>query len=102
MTNKEAKFPNVKCKNCGWIHFQVSKSYVMDWLEGWKKFWPTLTEEGKSNYGLSDGPPGPEEYTKCQRCGGNYKNFTDATEKDLARIYGSTVSGVLDRNEDLD
>ncbi len=99
--NKEASFPNVRCNNCGWIHFQVTKQYVLDWMEDWKKFWPTLDQKGKENYGLPDGPPGFEEYTKCRRCGGSHENFSDASQKDMERIYGSTVSGILDRNEKL-
>lgn len=89
----------VTCIQCKWIHFQVSKVYVSKWQEEWKVFWLTLDEEGRDMFDLPHGPPGPEEYLHCHRCNGSYKNFIDAKEDEMP--FGSTIGGILNRNEDL-
>lgn len=89
---------NVTCLNCGWVHFSVSKDYVNNWQEEWKKYWPTLDKEGREMFGLPDGPPGPEEeYYKCFFCRGSYKNFRDSKLNDCPD--GCTIQPILDRNE---
>jgi hypothetical protein len=65
----EASMPLVECPKCHWVHFAVSKDYIEEWQDGWNKYWPTLDEEGRAMFGLPDGPPGPEGYYQCFRCG---------------------------------
>lgn len=95
----------VICCNCGWVHFAIDNKHISDWKVEWDKFWPTLDDAGKDMYGLLDGPPTPEEYYQCFRCGGDYKNMRDLTLEDKFGD-GHTVQGILgrqyERNKDWD
>lgn len=90
----------VACKKCGWIHFAVSLPYVQNWEDEWVTYWATLDDEGKDMFGVQSGPPKKdEEYLKCFRCRGPYKNFRDAKDDEIP--IGSTIQGILDRSEDV-
>jgi protein-arginine kinase activator protein McsA len=90
---------SVICNNCNWVHFEVSAEYVRQWQIQWIIFWNESTPETRSNYGCPDKPPGPEEYLVCHRCNGNYRNFRDATNDEIERVYGSTINPILNRKE---
>lgn len=94
MTNN---FVFVTCKDCGWVHKQVSMKYVQNWKKEWDEFWPTLNEEGKESYGLQKGPPSISTYLHCFFCSGSYKNFRDALDDDCP--IGCTIQPILGRNE---
>lgn len=88
---------SVECNKCGWVHFEVTADYVRKWLKDWEAFWPTLSDEGKGNYGLPEGPPSVVEYLRCGTCGNNYKDFKDSTRV----LNGQTIGGILSRDEEL-
>lgn len=95
----------VICTNCKWIHFKVNNDLISEWKKTWDRFWPTLDKQGRDSYGLPNGPPTPEEYYVCFRCGIDYKNMRDVTDKDVIR-EGSTIQPILGReyekNKDWD
>jgi hypothetical protein len=101
---------NVICQNkfldkehCGWIHFKVDLPYVLNWEADWNIYWETLDERGRDMFGCVLRPPRIEDnYLTCNRCGGSYKNFRDATDEEYDKIYGSTISGILDRTVDFE
>ena len=91
---------SVKCKKCGWIHFSVSLEYCKAWEKDWEVFWATLEERGRDAYGCLSGPPKIEDtYLTCHCCGGSYKDFTEATEEDRDKVYGSTINPILEREK---
>ena len=92
------EFDYVVCNNCNSVHFEVSHKYVKDWLEDWEAFWPTLDQVGKDAYGLPDEPPTTASYYVCHRCGGSHLNFRDSTPEELAKIFGSTINPILERD----
>lgn len=89
----------VICKNCSWIHFEVDNAHISAWKVTWDKFWPTLDQDGRESYGLLDGPPTPESYYECFRCGGSYKNMRPLTPEDRTR-EGSTLQPILRRDQE--
>ena len=84
------------------IHFEFSLDYCKNWENEWEIYFKTLDDKGKESFGLKDSPPKIEtEYLNCRFCGKSYKNFRDATDAEIDKIYGSTVNPILNRNEDL-
>lgn len=96
------------CNKCNWIHFEVDNAHISAWKIMWDKFWPSLDEEGRSSYGLPNGPPGPEAYYFCFRCGENYKNTRELSleESNKANLNGHTIQPLLgsqyEKNTDWD
>jgi ribosomal protein L37E len=90
----------VLCKACGWVHFNVSKQYVLDWENHWKVIWNGMSDSDKADFGCEKSPPKVKDvYINCSRCGGSYKNFRDAKKEELP--LGSTIVGILNRQEDI-
>lgn len=89
---------SVVCEHCNWVHFEVDVAHIKNWQITWNEFWPTLDEQGKEAYGLPNGPPTPEDYFKCFRCGGHYKDMRDAKDGDIK--LGSTIQSILRRDEE--
>jgi hypothetical protein len=90
----------VKCKDCGWIHFQVSAKYVHDWMREWVEFWIS-SPDSREAFGCKNHPPSPEQYLKCFRCGNEYKDFSKATKEELLKCTGSTLQPILGRREKI-
>jgi hypothetical protein len=87
---------HVICNSCGWVHFEVSVEYVLDWQDAWIDHWLKLNERDRDNYGTKDRPPSyKQEYLCCNRCAGSYTNFRDATAEEVP--YGSTIGGIMTR-----
>lgn len=84
----------IECNRCGWVYFGVSEQYVTEWLEDWAKYWPTLDQQSRENFGLPNGPPNDSEYRACGRCGNKHLEKFFKTKKDL---YGSTIGPILDK-----
>lgn len=89
----------VICKKCSWVHFEVDNDHISHWKVTWDKFWPTLDQSGRESYGLPDGPPTPESYYQCFRCGGDYKNMRELTEADKF-LDGNTIQPILRRDQE--
>lgn len=88
------KNKEVICLHCGWVHFEVSLEYVLDWQDSWIDYWLSLDERGRRLYGCKDRPPSyKQEYLKCQRCGNSHKNFRKAKKKEIP--FGSTIGPIL-------
>lgn len=91
----------VSCNKCGWVHFEVSAKYVHDWMRDWVEFWIKSTPETRGNYGCAKGPPAPNEYLGCHRCGETYKNFSETSEEKMKAVYGCTIGPILIRSQDI-
>lgn len=89
------------CKNCGYVHFVVTASYVYTWMREWVEFWIKSNFETRENYGMQKGPPTPDSYCKCFYCGNSYKNFKKTPKKKLIALYGSTIQPILHKDENL-
>lgn len=90
----------VHCNNCRWTHFSVSLEYVKNWESEWKSHCTTWSEKVLENFGIKDRvpPSAKSAYGECSRCGGSYRNFSDGS---TLITQGSTISPILDRDEDL-
>lgn len=82
----------LECPQCGWVHVGVSEVFVKGWEEDWKRFWPTLNQEGREAFNLSDGPPTREGYLKCFNCGNRELSSFFPTNKNLD---GYTIQPIL-------
>jgi protein-arginine kinase activator protein McsA len=80
----------VKCLNCKWVHFERTLKEVETEVESFNTYFETLDKKSKSHF---SGPNSLENYTKCFRCGANYKNFIDAEKGDVP--MGSTIQPIL-------
>lgn len=98
----------VTCKNCGWVHFEVTKAYVLEYTARWVKYVKSLTAKERSNfYGLTAKKFNAKSYekeclsgyTKCRLCAGSHKNFKRAKKGDCP--HGCTISPILAKGEDL-
>lgn len=90
--NKKA----VACKKCGWIHFEVSLEYVLDWQDGWIDFWIRSSKEDMSMFGCEERPPSyKSEFLSCSRCGNSHKNFISIKKKEIP--IGVTIGPILQR-----
>lgn len=89
----------VTCKKCGWVHFEVSKTYVRQWCVDWNKLFKTKPKEWLEQYGVTDSPPSPDVYYHCFLCGGGYTNFRDSVPGDAPD--GCTLQPILKRTAKL-
>jgi len=87
----------VTCKQCGWVHFQVSSQYIDKWEADWKIFWAKSSQETREAYGCPNEPPKRDGYYKCFFCGGDYTNFRDFKAGDCPE--GCTIQPILSRME---
>lgn len=85
---------SVTCEKCGWVHFQMSKQECHDSVDSFNKFYETLSPVERGNYGRKSSI---DIYTKCHRCGNDYKNFRDTLPDDCPD--GCTIGPIMDRNE---
>jgi len=84
----------VICCSCGWVHFEVSLEYVLDWQDTWIDHWLKFSEETRESYGIKDRPPSyKQEFLNCHRCGESHKNFRKAKKKETP--FGSTIGPIL-------
>lgn len=90
----------VHCRNCRWTHFEVDAQYVKGWEDQWKVLAATAEPEYLAAYGLSPGriPDKHDEYGKCFRCRGSYRDFEDGS---TLTSSGHTIQGILARGEEF-
>ena len=100
---------NVTCNQCGWVHFQVSREYAEKQsieFASWFAKQPADTRSGFWKFGTPladvpeqlpwDGKVNPS-YERCAGCGGSYKNFREAKDKDSSD--GCTLNPIINRQE---
>jgi hypothetical protein len=75
----------VECPNCGWVHFSVDETYVVNWEKTWEKTWTSLKDHYETK-------PTREVFMKCFRCGCKETTSFFLTKKTLE---GSTVQPIL-------
>ena len=96
------------CKNCGWVHFAVSRDYIKKQTKEFAAFWNNSSIKTKLLYmplgtKESDLPERyneqkhSERYLRCFKCGDSYKNFRKSKEKDSP--VGCTIQPILDYKE---
>jgi len=86
----------VICKACGWIHFEVSLEYLLEWQDSWIDHWLTMSKDSRKNYGVEKRPPSyKNKYLNCRACGCSHKNFRKARKKEIPT--GSTIGPILTR-----
>ncbi len=89
----------VTCKDCGWVHFEVSLEYAKNWENEWIGHFEDMDVHARDSFGLVDEPPKIEDtLMNCQRCRASYKNFRDTLPEELP--LGSTINPILSRDED--
>lgn len=104
--------PYFCCKNCGWIHFGMSRENCELEVQNFNDYFNTLSDEDKLKYygGFVRNEKGDlvpnsdisaikkssiETYQKCFNCGGSYKDFRAATLVELNKIDGSTIQPIM-------
>lgn len=90
MTEDIAKAKRVACLKCGWISFAVSQAFADEQNKKWREFWDQMKPEDREKF--YDNEYSEHSYT-CMVCGGT--SFRLATEEELAKIYGCTISPVV-------
>lgn len=88
---------NVKCRKCGWVHFERSLADVSNEIVRFNNWFYQQPDKVREMYGGK--PSSLEGYTCCFRCDNSYKDFVDADEGDVP--YGSTIQPILSREADL-
>lgn len=85
------------CKNCGWVHFGVSKQHVNDWNIRWIELCKTQPEEWLQSFGIKNRiPPSDKIYYQCFFCGGPHTNFRESKPGDCPE--GCTIQPILDES----
>lgn len=88
------KFNEVTCVACGWVHIELPLEFVIKQVVEFNTYFdslPTdvqLTEYGGRRSNILD-------YTKCNHCGGSYRNFRDFEKNDCP--IGVTIGPILCR-----
>ncbi len=84
------------CNKCGWAHFPQSYEEIKKNAETFVSYWAKMSKEDKEKY------YGSREYdvetmiaqsSKCFRCGNDFSNFHNETERDHIPM-GVTIQGV--------
>lgn len=83
------------CKSCGWQHFPVSLDYANKEVAQFNAYYDSLTEEQQELY-YGSKKSHLAHYCFCNLCGKLFTNFRKSTRKEMNKIFGSTVSPILD------
>jgi hypothetical protein len=79
------------CKNCGWVHFAISRQDAEAEVASFNAFYDTAGDETRAMY--SDRST-IDKYMRCFSCGGPHTNFRDSTPDDTAGL-GWTIQPIL-------
>jgi len=88
------KFIKVTCLSCGWAAYQITRADAETCVASFNLFYDSAPEEVQQHYG---GRSDIDDYERCTRCGGDYKNFRDFKEGDCPD--GCTLSPIIDRTD---
>lgn len=88
---------NVKCRKCGWVHFERSLTEVSNEIVNFNNWFYQQTEAVREMYGGK--PSSLDGYTACFRCNNTFRDFEDAEDGDVP--YGSTIQPILSREAEI-
>ena len=91
-SGKEKSAYYIKCLNCDWIHFAISRRKAEAEVKKFNQYFETLSETDQQFFYGGEGSC-IDNYLRCQRCGVS-SSFIPATEKEVEAIYGSTISPI--------
>lgn len=83
----------VACKACGWLHVPISRAVARAQVSEVKKYLNTLPPDERAAYSRGRGVS-VDDYEKCFRCGGSYREFREAQPDEIP--LGVTVQVVID------
>lgn len=84
----------VTCRSCTFISFEISRKDAEKYVKDFNKFFNSLTEESKFNYGSK---ASIKQYKRCSRCNGSYKNFRDSEMSECP--FGATIQPIMNRKD---
>jgi uncharacterized OB-fold protein len=82
----------VTCKNCGWVHFPLTREEAIEEVEKFNKYFDSLTEQ-KQKYYYNGRKSDISHYEKCFNCGGDYTNFRLSIDGDCPD--GVTIQPII-------
>jgi hypothetical protein len=88
----------LKCKQCGWISYKVSRKYAEEQVKSFNDYFKTLTKKRQKEFYGGKGAD-ISGYEKCFRCNASYKDAKKPLKKDIDTIYGSTIQPMIDPKE---
>ena len=80
----------VTCNNCGWVHAGRSRKEIEAEVRVVNEFYDGAPEHMRQSYIQQ---AGVENYEKCFRCGGSWKNMRESRSGACPR--GSTIPSIL-------
>lgn len=83
----------LKCSNCGWIHFQVSRKKAEEEVEKFNQYFESLSVENQEEY-YGGRKSSISSYEHCFRCGTYHQEAVVAKEEEVP--YGSTLQPLID------
>lgn len=83
----------VTCTECGWVHKAVTREFAVDAIATFSRYFCTLTEEQKRDYGGKESSIA--DYEACFRCGNSYKNMRPTEDGDIPKGYAVTISPII-------
>jgi ribosomal protein S14 len=89
--------PYAVCKECGWIHFVVSKKAATAEVRKFNEYYDSLSPDDQENY-YGGKKASLAAYKRCFFCGTSHKNTRELRPLDHLPT-GSTVQSIMDRNE---
>lgn len=89
----EVDLKEVTCLNCGWVHMAYSRAEAEAELANFNAYYDKLTPEQREDYYGSIEGSTIEQYERCHRCGGSYKNFRESCQGDAPN--GVTIGPII-------
>lgn len=89
----------VVCNKCGWISFQVSRTYAEEQVKIFNEYLGTLSLKQREQLYGSEPVSTVKFYERCFCCSGKYTNFRDADNIDHQRAYGHTLQPIISKEE---
>lgn len=91
------------CNKCNWVHFPITRKEAEEQAKSFGDYINSQSPEIKEHFGLGILSKSKKEWNfkehvssseKCFRCGNDYHDFHEETEKDLIP-KGSTIQGII-------
>jgi len=83
-------------QTCDWVSMQVSRKHAEKEVETFNAYFDTVPKKEQQLF-WGGKKADISSYERCNRCGGSYKKFKKATQKEIP--FGSTISPIIDRKE---
>jgi hypothetical protein len=85
------------CNKCGRVAFSVPRSYAEGEVARFNEWFNKQPQETKDSYGGK--PSSIKGYEQCMFCCGNYKQFHRTTREEKKKIYGCTLSPIIQKKD---